>query len=100
VKPIRVSGEGEHGVRPYNICMVANDSYQVVIESSGFLLSIRGQRVTKNQVVLLVVYPKDTASFKDDLISSLLSAGSWSRNSMFALPSRLVSPDIRTRVFP
>jgi hypothetical protein len=57
-------------------------SYQVVIESSGFLLSIRGERVTKNQVVLLVVYPKrpkpvrccpqvkkDIASFKDDLIS-------------------------------
>jgi hypothetical protein len=33
-------------------------SYQVVIESSGFLLSIRGGRVTKNHVVLLVVYPK------------------------------------------
>ncbi len=42
--------------------------YQVVIESSGFLLSIRGQRVKKNQVVLLVVYPKDSASFKNDLI--------------------------------
>jgi hypothetical protein len=69
--------------------------YQVVIESSGVLLSIRGVRVTTNKVVLLVVYPsatqarqvlvsgsrsdpsprgaafrvkKDTASFKDDLI--------------------------------
>ncbi len=42
--------------------------FQVVIESSGFLLSIRGEPVTKYQVVLLVVYPKDTASFKDDLI--------------------------------
>ncbi len=26
----------------------------------------------KNQVVLLVVYPKDTASFKDDLMSEIL----------------------------
>jgi hypothetical protein len=34
--------------------------YQVVIESSGVLLSIRGVRVTTNKVVLLVVYPSAT----------------------------------------
>jgi hypothetical protein len=68
-----------------------------VIESSGFLLSIRGVRVTKNQVGLLVVYPKrpkpvrccfgvkkDTASFKDDLIQDDLEPNAFDGHGFHA----------------
>jgi hypothetical protein len=43
--------------QPLKLFMTRLGSYQVVIESSGVLLSIRGVRVTTNPVVLLAAYP-------------------------------------------
>jgi hypothetical protein len=38
MRPIWVSGEGEHGVRPYNTCVGANSMFALHLQPSRLIL--------------------------------------------------------------
>jgi hypothetical protein len=81
VNSIWVSGEGEHGVRPYANLVGASDPSPVAIQA--------------RQVPVL---DQEAIPPVRCMVGIKTGAGLGSRTLVVALPSRLVSLEIRTRV--